>query len=457
MTILGTSVTVNINDTSTPKVLCSVTPNLTNVNEGQKVIYTVLTSNVPDYTTLYWNTSGTRTAAGFDDNTTTGTVVIESGRGTIERPIKANYTEDGTTTMDMWISLDQANTSIIATTYMPSSFKFIYLIAAGGGSGGFGNGGGGGAGGILFGETTAELDKDYPISVGSGGTGIDYLTNSNRGTDSTAFSLIAVGGGAGGVNGPGGNGGSGGGAANNDKDLVLWLDAGIIKSYDSTSTSTTTSIWNDLTIKKTTYNFYGTPSYSSIGGGSLTFNGTQGQYAYTNTSLYNSSIINLYSIYLWVYPTSAGQLVSMNAGIGFDEDSNFYWVGYHYSPMEMDSSGKIKFSQWNGAVGLKNVVEYTAVYNNWYNLVLTYDGNQASAYVNGTLAGTLTNDAAGAPWQAPGSTFYSLMLQDSTNKGTLGYPSGRVAIFRAYSRTLSAAEVKDNYNSQCTRFNLNKI
>lgn len=455
MTILGTSVTVNINDTSTPKMLCSVIPNLTNVNEGQKVVYTVLTSNVPDYTTLYWNTSGTRVAAGFDDNTTTGTVVIESGRGTIERPIKANYAEDGTTTMDMWISLDQANTSILATTYMPSSFKFMYLIVAGGGSGGWGNGGGGGAGGVLFGEAEAELNKDYPISIGSGGKGINYLTNSNKGVDSTAFSMIAVGGGAGGVNGAGGSGGSGGGGANNDKDLVLWLDAGIIKSYDSISGSST---WNDLTVKKTSYSFSGgTPTYSSIGGGSLVFDGTRSQFAYHDTSLYNSSTTNLYSIYLWVYPIAGGQLVSMNNGFGFDEDGNFYWAGYHYSPMEIDAGGKIRFNQWNGKVGLKSVAQFTAVFNNWYNLVLTYDGNQASAYVNGVLVSSLTNDTAGAPWGAPGTTLYSLMLRDTTASGNIAHPTGRVAIFRAYSRTLSADEVKDNYNSQCERFNLNRI
>ena len=455
MTILATSIQVTINDTSLPKILCSVTPNLLRVNEGQKITYTVLTTNVSDYTTLYWNTSGTRTAQGFDDDTTSGSVVIVAGVGYIERPIKANFAEDGTTTMDMWISTDQANTSIIATTYMPAQFNISYFIVAGGGGGGWGAGGGGGAGGILNGTVDVSLDKSYPISVGAVGSGINYFTNSKPGINSEAFSLIATGGGGGGVNTAGGSGGSGGGAGQIDKDLVLWVDGGLTASYDITNNAYT---WYDLTTYRTNFTFYGgDPEYStSIGGGSLLFTGSK--YALNSKSLYNSSTTNLYSIYLWVYPITAGQLVSMNGGYNFDEDGVGYWVGYHYTPIEIDSTGTIKFNQWNGTVGLKVVGQSVSTFNNWYNLVITYDGNQAVAYKNGVLVNTLTNATAGAPWQAPGAeTYLSLMLKDSTSTGTIAYPTGRVASFRGYSRALSAIEVKDFYNAQCERFNLTKI
>ena len=89
-----------------------------------------------------------------------------------------------------------------------------YLIVGGGGGGGTGSSGGwegaggGGAGGMITGTTTA-TNQIYSIVVGPGGA-VD-----NPGSNSSAFSLTAIGGGRGGgqyVNGQGGNGGSGGGS-----------------------------------------------------------------------------------------------------------------------------------------------------------------------------------------------------------------------------------------------------
>ncbi len=106
-----------------------------------------------------------------------------------------------------------------------------YLIIGGGGaggtsSGGQGGGGGGGAGGMLFGKTVLELDSSYEIVVGGGGTAgnIGTAIGGESGDNSSAFGLIAYGGG-GGARGWGGNygldGGSGGGGGYNgynDKD-----------------------------------------------------------------------------------------------------------------------------------------------------------------------------------------------------------------------------------------------
>ena len=95
-----------------------------------------------------------------------------------------------------------------------------YLIVAGGGSGGGGMGGGGGAGGLLSGTLTV-TPQDYSITVGAGGEGILGGTgrsgfSGNKGLDSTAFGITAVGGGYGGRHREddisGTDGGSGGGS-----------------------------------------------------------------------------------------------------------------------------------------------------------------------------------------------------------------------------------------------------
>jgi hypothetical protein len=98
------------------------------------------------------------------------------------------------------------------------------LVAGGGGGGGGLNGGGGGAGGFIETWTAVTPNTYYPINVGAGGvgamTGSLAATAPSNGTNSTAFSLTAIGGGKGGAeyNSPyahyaAGSGGSGGGGS----------------------------------------------------------------------------------------------------------------------------------------------------------------------------------------------------------------------------------------------------
>ena len=98
------------------------------------------------------------------------------------------------------------------------------LVAGGGGGGGGLNGGGGGAGGFIETWTAVTPNTYYPINVGVGGvgamTGSLAATAPSNGTNSTAFSLTAIGGGKGGAeyNSPyahyaAGSGGSGGGGS----------------------------------------------------------------------------------------------------------------------------------------------------------------------------------------------------------------------------------------------------
>lgn len=107
----------------------------------------------------------------------------------------------------------------VSATNLPTPKLGIqFIMVGGGGSGGPGNtsqGGGGGAGGVL--ECTDFSFKitrgvTYTIVIGAGGTGEDYFAS--PGSNTTAFGLVALGGGQGGVGyyaSFAGNGGSGGG------------------------------------------------------------------------------------------------------------------------------------------------------------------------------------------------------------------------------------------------------
>ena len=108
-----------------------------------------------------------------------------------------------------------------STITLTQGFFVDYLIVGGGGGGGSRHGGGGGGGGMLTGSTNISI-MDYSVTVGAGGAGTPQHSRSQEGqtaliqpkngSNSMAFGLTALGGGAGG--GVGGNpavGGSGGG------------------------------------------------------------------------------------------------------------------------------------------------------------------------------------------------------------------------------------------------------
>jgi len=74
---------------------------------------------------------------------------------------------------------------------------FEYLMTGGGGGGGGGyNGGGGGAGGLLYGNMTKPFGS-YSVTIGSAGIGASSGFEGSSGTNTSAFSLIAYGGGKG--------------------------------------------------------------------------------------------------------------------------------------------------------------------------------------------------------------------------------------------------------------------
>ena len=71
-----------------PVATYSVAPNVTSVNEGDTLTWTITTANVTDGTTIYWQQTGTNTAADYNDNLSISTVVINNNTATITRVVK---------------------------------------------------------------------------------------------------------------------------------------------------------------------------------------------------------------------------------------------------------------------------------------------------------------------------------------------------------------------------------
>ena len=217
--------------------------------------------------------------------------------------------------------------------------------------------------------------------------------------------------------------------------LVMCLDAANIKSYPGTGTA-----WSDLSGNGNTGTLTNGPVYNSGNGGYISFDGSN-DYVITTTSLYNPTTFPDESVFVWWYPTAAGNIISE---LGQATPN----VGWHDSNIEISTGGLISFSIWHG--GLTNKVTSSAKsFNTWYNLGFVYSGTTLTAYINGESIGTTTFTR-----QTNSVLFYAIAAQDSTSMGTNAYAAGRCGAFYNYNRALTATEVTQNFNALRGRFGL---
>jgi hypothetical protein len=111
--------------------------------------------------------------------------------------------------------------------------------------------------------------------------------------------------------------------------LVLNYNINDASSYPGTGATVT-----DLT-GSSNATLYNSPTYTSSGGGYLTFNGSN-QYLGTNTDLAPKLNQYIVSIFLWVYPMDNGVIVSELGSTSIN-------TGWHDSQLEM-VSGTLRFS-----------------------------------------------------------------------------------------------------------------
>ena len=219
-----------------------------------------------------------------------------------------------------------------------------------------------------------------------------------------------------------------------DSSLILWLDAGQETSYPGTGLT-----WTDLSGNGNTGTLQNGPTFSRANGGVFALDGIDDYILANNTSIKSKFPSDSVSHFIWVYPTSAGQIV---VELG-QTTINTNW---HDTNIEISASGAFSFSTWHGSLANK-VVSSAQSFNRWYYVGFTYNGTTLTAYINGSSIGT-TNFTR----QAPSSLHYALFANDTTNMGTLGYGGGRAASFKVYNRALTATEVSDNYNATKNRF-----
>jgi hypothetical protein len=228
--------------------------------------------------------------------------------------------------------------------------------------------------------------------------------------------------------------------------LSVCLDAGYIPSYPISGTTFYNVGNNNNTLSFSLLNGI---TYSTDGGGSLVFDGTDDEVVsddrYTMVSGMTWSV--------WVKRTSDGNVFNMMMsnfipymafrGTGSGSDINRYQVSYRTITGETTSQRNLYTT---GSTFSNNI---------WYNFTYTllYDlQNQlatAKIYVNGVFNTSSSNYTDSLYQPSIGSR---LRLGNYTSNQ---YPfPGNIAILLLYERVLSDSEVLQNYNAQKSRFGL---
>jgi hypothetical protein len=208
--------------------------------------------------------------------------------------------------------------------------------------------------------------------------------------------------------------------------LALYLDAGNSKSYPGSGNT-----WYDL---KSSYNATvagGSPTYSSINGGVLTFNGTSDYML-----IPDPGSLGNFTISCWVYPllSSTGGAPSIIASV-YPSKVNFQITYFN--------NQTVYAGIYNAGWALTSNVSAS---QGWQNLVLTYNGSSMILYRN-TVA--IANVSTSISAQSSGS---GIRIGRRWDFGD--YWNGYISSVRIYNRALSSDEITQNYQATKGRFGL---
>ena len=227
--------------------------------------------------------------------------------------------------------------------------------------------------------------------------------------------------------------------------LVLYLDAGNVKSYPGTGTAVT-----DLVGSGVVGTLTGGPTYNSVNGGGFVCDGTNDCIALPAGTMVGTGTSPL-TVSLWFKQTkdfTAGQYIMP---IRVQQTSEFFIVFYRASTTLHAYSVFRGSTQWGTPLTQSDYV------NKWLHFVAVYTGgvkDTAASYVNYCNGAALATGSVS--YGAAGGTEYNAnqINGDTVNTGAAGYYPGTMSVVQLYSRALSAAEVAQNFNALRGRFGI---
>jgi len=212
-----------------------------------------------------------------------------------------------------------------------------------------------------------------------------------------------------------------------DPNLLMWLDA----SYYSGSGTA----WNNILTGSSSFNttLVGTPTYSTANSGYLTLNGST-QYASVTGS---TTAINTCTMVMWIYSAAAQ---ASYTGLLYNRVIAPNIMGMNYNAL----TGNLGWT-WSDDVTTYNYNTGLAIPNTtWTMLAVSVGTASTTFYVNGS-----TNTQT---YAAAANTFTAITIGQD-NLGSRLF-NGRIGVVMLYNRTLSVAELNQNYNAYRGRYSV---
>jgi hypothetical protein len=229
--------------------------------------------------------------------------------------------------------------------------------------------------------------------------------------------------------------------------LVLCLDAGNRKSYPGSGTT-----WTDLSGRGNTGTLTGGPTYSSVNGGSIVFDGTDDHISVPNGNYLNT---NEFSTSLWIYLETISTTFTQYS---FLEKNVFNTSGIQFA---IGTGGEltnrilgVRYSTTGNIASVHNFTPSATIvpFQTWINvsLVFSYTNPNSSIllYINGILvetspvsSGTFVSNTNALKIGAPGP-------------GLGVYHKGKISSYLLYNRALTASEIQQNFNALRGRFGI---
>lgn len=210
-----------------------------------------------------------------------------------------------------------------------------------------------------------------------------------------------------------------------NRGITLHFDASAPSSYPGSGTAL-----NDISGQSNSGVLTNGPTFSTDGGGSIAFDGTN-DYISCTTNITLGSVFSMES-FIFISSRTNGDIIG-----SWNNPFRFLW--------RVNSDGYQLFA-WNGGGPSQTRIGTSIVSTGtWVYVVVTYDGTNLRFYNNATLTDT---NAVGLSI----ANFTAMQIGANTYDNT--YFNGRIANTRIYNRQLAAAEITQNFNVQRSRFNI---
>jgi len=232
---------------------------------------------------------------------------------------------------------------------------------------------------------------------------------------------------------------------------VYVVDVGIITANLSmnldAATYTSGLTWTDSSGNGRNANIAGAVSTYTVNGYNvIRFNGS----AFANAYLGFGTTLNTsagYTFEVWAQPAASSTSYTL---LG-EWQNNTVDSGWTDAQMGFLSNNRISAGYYSGATAIAPTVTSGGT---WYNIVFTYNGvNNGNLYVNGSKVATTGYVAKSNPT----STFLSLGKPDGVGGyigGVTNNFTGNIGAWRVYNRTLTDAEITQNFNALRGRYGI---